>query len=106
MGSNPCAGLFREAEGDRMTYPYFQICSYGNRKDLFVWEEHFRNLEIPYAVTCKPVGDNHTFHYALWREGKEYRNFENGKDVGNEHPIDGQVVVTFGGFRKYLEDGK
>ena len=84
-------------------YPYYQFSSWGNRRDIVTWEEHFEALNIPYAVTADTlVGADYTStEYCLWRMGKEYQS---DRIAVNQTPVKGEIIKTWGGFK--FEEGE
>ena len=83
-----------------MAYPYFQICTYGNMKDLRGWMSHFKSLNIPYAVTSKQrcKAPSWTTEFALWIVAQEVMSDLNLVGKPNGEPINGEIIETWGGF--------
>lgn len=85
-------------------YPYFKICTYGNHGELEAWADHFKGLNIPYAITRRRKGEGYS--YALWRMGQEVMGERNEDYAPNDEPLDGEIVETWGGFENYLGEVK
>ena len=84
-------------------YPYFQLSTWGNRRDLVSWEDHLEAVNIPHAVTADSVvRDGCTVtEYCLWRMGMENQN---DRTICNQTPIKGDIIKTWGGFKFNEED--